>query len=109
MSILHRSERGSYHAARQRCVNRRDARYADYGGRGIEFRFKSFLEFFAVLGPRPAGLVLDRKDNEGHYEAGNVRWTTRSESQRNQRKRRFVPWSKARRFACWKRWHSKAI
>jgi hypothetical protein len=82
------SEYQSYYAARQRCLNPKDARYVDYGWRGIEFRFQSFEQFFAVLGERPSGLLLGRINNNGHYEAGNVKWATRSEQQRNQRPRR---------------------
>lgn len=80
------SEYRCYTAAKQRCTNPRSQKFYAYGQRGIEFRFKSFAEFIkAIGGPRPAGLVLDRIDNDGHYEPGNVRWTTRSESQRNRR------------------------
>ena len=42
----------------------------------VEFKFKSFEQFFALLGPRPEGLSIDRIDPLGHYEAGNVRWAT---------------------------------
>jgi hypothetical protein len=84
----HSSEYQSYHAARQRCLNPKDARYPDYGERGIEFRFQSFEQFFAILGERPSGLLLERIDNNGHYEPGNVKWATRSAQQRNQRPRR---------------------
>jgi hypothetical protein len=31
------------------------------------------------------GLVIDRIDNDGHYEPGNLRFVTRSVSQRNKR------------------------
>jgi hypothetical protein len=79
------SEYQTYHAARQRCLNPRDSRYADYGGRGIEFRFRSFEEFYAALGPRPAGKYLDRRDNNKHYEAGNLHWVTPKESALNRR------------------------
>jgi hypothetical protein len=84
----HTSEYQSYHAARQRCLNPKDARYSDYGGRGIEFRFQSFEQFFAILGERPSGLLLERIDNNRHYEPGNVKWATRSAQQTNQRPRR---------------------
>jgi hypothetical protein len=88
-----------YHAlwgARRRCINPSDSRFADYGGRGIEYRFPTdYGDATALLieaiGPRPEGLTLDRIDNEGHYEVGNLRWATRSEQQRNRR-----PWKSPR-------------
>lgn len=79
------SEYKSYTAAKQRCTNPKCEKYPGYGGRGIEFRLADFPAFFSELGLRPVGRVLDRIDNDGHYEAGNVRWTTRSRSQKNRR------------------------
>lgn len=75
----------SYTHARERCNNLAADNYIYYGGRGIEFRFKSFTEFFAELGPRPEGMTLDRINPDGHYEAGNVRWATRKEQSANRR------------------------
>lgn len=49
----------------------------------VEFRFASFEEFYALLGPRPEGHTLDRIDPLGHYEAGNVRWATMAEQTAN--------------------------
>lgn len=74
-----------YHDAKRRCVNPKHKRFSDYGGRGIEFRFKSFKEFLEHLGPRPLNYTLDRIDNNGHYEIGNVRWITMTEQQHNKR------------------------
>jgi hypothetical protein len=78
-----------YHAyigARSRCRNPKNDSYDKYGGRGIEFRFSSFEQFFAELGPRPGPeYSVDRIDNEGHYEMGNVRWATLSEQNLNRR------------------------
>lgn len=64
--------------AKQRCENPKHKWHPRYGGRGIEFRFASFEEFLAEMGPRPSDLhSLDRADNDGHYEPGNVQWTTK--------------------------------
>lgn len=79
------TEYNSYCQAKARCQNQRNPAYKYYGGRGIEFRFTSFEEFFAEIGPRPKGYELDRENNEGHYEKGNVRWVTLLESRRNRR------------------------
>jgi hypothetical protein len=89
----HTPEYSALASARYRCMNPSDSRFADYGGRGIEYRFPDDLgEATALLidaiGPRPEGMTLDRRDNDGHYEPGNLRWATRSEQQRNQRKQR---------------------
>jgi hypothetical protein len=70
--------------AKRRCKNGKD--FANYGGRGIEFRFTGFEQFYAELGPRPSPEhSLDRIDNDGHYEPGNVRWATQSQQQKNKR------------------------
>jgi hypothetical protein len=77
----------SYCNAKQRCTNPKNDRYADWGGRGIEFRFTDFSSFLVEVGLKPAkDYVLDRSDNNGHYEPGNVRWVTKEESARNKRR-----------------------
>ena len=79
-------EARSYYSARNRCANPFDEHWKDYGGRGIKFLFTSFEQFFAYMGLRPAGMTLDRIDVNGNYELGNVRWATRSEQNKNQRR-----------------------
>lgn len=76
----------AYTDAKFRCSNPNSHRWHSHGGRGIEFRFNSFKDFIEHIGKRPDGLSLDRIDNDGHYEAGNVRWTTRSVQMANRRK-----------------------
>jgi hypothetical protein len=75
-----------YQTAKDRCTNPKSQRWHSHGGRGIEMRFTSFNEFFAHIGPRPSKeYSLERINNDGHYEAGNVKWATRSEQQLNKR------------------------
>lgn len=75
-----------------RCRNPNSRQWKDYGGRGIGVceRWREFRNFEADMGPRPSGMTLDRIDNDGDYEPGNCRWTTRKEQQRNQRRAVYV-------------------
>ena len=82
-------EYNKYAQAKSRCQCPTNARFSSYGGRGIEFRFTSFEQFFAELGLCPEGKTLDRIDNDGHYEIGNVRWATNEEQYASRR-----PWKK---------------
>lgn len=83
-----------YHAwlsMRQRCNNPRHKRYADYGGRGIGIckEWDSFPQFLLDVGEKPGpGYSIDRIDNDGNYEPGNIRWATYSQQSLNRRKRK---------------------
>jgi hypothetical protein len=83
-----REEYESFRNAKQRCVNPKRRDFGNYGGRGIEFRFKSFNEFIADIGPRPsAAHSIDRINVNGHYERGNIRWATPLQQAHNKRER----------------------
>ena len=84
-------EYNSFRAAKARCRDPRNNRYADYGAKGIEFRFTTFDQWVADLGgPRPSpSHTVDRKDPLGHYEPGNVQWATRSQQSRNRTDRKL--------------------
>ena len=80
------AEYRSYTSAKGRCQNPNKPDYELYGGRGIEFRFNSFEEFFEHLGPKPSpSHSVDRINNNGHYEPGNVRWATALQQAANRR------------------------
>lgn len=72
-----------------RCRNPLSARFADYGGRGIDICdrwFGSLAAFIEDMGRRPsAGHSIDRIRNDRGYEPGNCRWATRTEQGRNKR------------------------
>ena len=75
----------------QRCHNPNNPAFADYGGRGITVYAPwrgpgGFVRFFEHVGPKPsAALSLDRINNEGNYEPGNLRWADHSTQMKNRR------------------------
>lgn len=78
---------------KNRCYNKNTIAYHNYGGRGITVREewrKSFMSFYNYVGDAPANTSLDRIDNEGNYEPGNVRWATRAEQSRNKRNNKRI-------------------
>ena len=78
----------SYQNAKRRCTDPKNICYPLYGARGIKFKFQSFEQFFVEVGERPEPkrmYSLDRINNNGNYEPGNVRWATSKEQRLNQR------------------------
>lgn len=76
----------AWQAMKNRCYNKKLAHYKNYGGRGIEVCdewLNNFEAFYKHVGNSPKGTSLDRIDNNGNYEPGNVRWATKKEQAQN--------------------------
>jgi hypothetical protein len=76
---------------RNRCNDPNNKQYKDYGGRGIKVceRWDNFgvlmNDILTSIGERPLGLTIDRINNDGNYEPGNVKWSTWIEQAANRR------------------------
>lgn len=76
-----------------RCGNKNHAAYKNYGGRGIQVcaEWKEFSVFSRDVGePISSTATLDRINNDGNYEPGNVRWVERLVQARNTRQNIMV-------------------
>jgi hypothetical protein len=84
-----------YDAMVQRCKDTGTAIQRNYGARGIKNMFSSREDYiYWVLHNLPhkdyKSVDIDRKNNEGHYEPGNLRLLTRSQNLRNKRTTRSI-------------------
>lgn len=77
---------------RQRCEDPASTAYSNYGGRGIAVceRWKDFGAFLEDMGQPPAGMTIERCDNNRGYEPDNCRWATPLEQGRNKRNNRLL-------------------
>lgn len=74
-------------AMRQRCNNPNNPAYLNYGFRGISVceRWAKFENFLSDMGDCPAGMSIERVDNNLGYSKDNCVWATASEQNRNKR------------------------
>lgn len=75
-----------------RCINKKNKSYKNYGARGISICNEwtgenGFVNFYKYVGNKPKNLSIDRIDNNGNYEPGNVRWADSSIQSINRRKK----------------------
>lgn len=78
---------GIWRTMKTRCSNPKFKFYYRHGGRGIRVckRWQKFENFLEDMGERPPGLSLERQDNNGDYEPGNVVWATPKQQAANRR------------------------
>ena len=79
---------------KQRCFNKNNASYHNYGGRGIVvcddwLNFEPFYEW-AMTNGYEEGLTIERKDVNGNYEPNNCCWIPKAEQTLNTRINRRV-------------------
>lgn len=81
-----------WQAIKMRCFNKNHFSYKNYGGRGITIceewcnDIQSFFDYVSKLEHfGEDGYSLDRINNDGNYEPGNVRWATAKEQAINRR------------------------
>lgn len=73
--------RNTHAQLKRRCLDPSHHAYSRYGGAGIGLysQWEDFVEFAkyvdSELGPRPAGMSLDRIENSLGYQPGNIRWS----------------------------------
>lgn len=84
----------SWQGILERCYNPKIRSYNRYGGRGIsvcdEWK-SSFERFYSYIGPKPSPKhSIDRIDNNGNYEPGNIRWANQTVQCRNRSTLRFI-------------------
>ncbi len=87
-----------------RCTDPNHPDYSDYGGRGIKVHWPwiddpiAFFDYLESCGPIPPGYSMDRKNNDGNYEPGNLRLVDKKTQNENRR-----GWADIEAFApcCW--------
>jgi len=86
-----------------RCENKKEKSYFNYGGRGITIckRWReSYALFLSDVGRKPAkNYSIDRIDVNGHYEPGNVRWATAKDQVANRRNFKRRGWRESAKHA----------
>lgn len=86
-----------------RCYNPKNQKYYRYGGRGITVcpewldKENGFINFYNYVSELPhfgeKGYTLNRIDNDGNYEPGNVEWSDDVTQANNRRTSHFISYN----------------
>jgi len=100
------SEYKSWCGMKERCYNKNNSSYPDWGGRGIivcDRWLNSFENFLLDMGNKPSNKhSLDRVDNSGNYEPLNCRWAVKKQQQNNTRYNKMITYNgKTQSLAMW--------
>ena len=84
-----------YDAMLQRCIAVDNELYKNYGARGIRLKFDNrehFIRWMLAHLPHEdyRGVQIDRANNDGHYEPGNLLLVSQQENLRNKRNNVWV-------------------
>lgn len=89
-------------AMKDRCYNKHNPAYKNYGGRGVTVcdewlhDFQAFYDWSMAHGYID-DLTIDRKDVNGNYCPENCRWITKDEQARNKRTNRYIEYNGERK------------
>lgn len=82
---------------KSRCFRKTNKHYRNYGGRGItvcDRWLNSYSNFISDVGRAPSDKhSLDRINNNGNYEPGNVKWSTIKDQSNNKRTSKLISYN----------------
>ena len=88
----------TWYEMKNRCNNKDDSNFYNYGGRGIKVcddwnnNFEHFYDWALKHGYSDA-LTIDRINNNGNYEPNNCRWISRAEQNNNKRNNHLLTYN----------------
>lgn len=87
-----------YDGIKQRCYNKKNKSYKNYGGRGIKMCDEwqnDFMTFYnwSINNDYREDLTIDRINNNGNYEPSNCRWVDIKTQANNKRNNHYITYN----------------